>query len=82
MGVILKAYSDWRDGISQEQKLKEWHDGITLAEEECIKKGVTSFQDAGCSFREVERYKALADKGDLDVRVWSMIRRPLIEIEN
>jgi len=81
MGIILKAYSDWRDGISEEQKSKEWHDGITLAEEECIKKGVTSFQDAGCSFLEVERYKALADKGDLDVRVWSMIRRPLIEIE-
>lgn len=82
MGVILKSYSEWRDGISTEQKSKEWHDGIALAEEECIKKGVTSFQDAGCSFQEVEMYKALADKGELDVRVWSMIRRPLIEIEN
>jgi len=81
MGVILKAYADWRDGISKEQKSKEWLDGIALAEEECIKKGITSFQDAGCSFQEVEGYKALAKKGELDVRVWSMIRRPLIEIE-
>ncbi|MBT8218282.1 MAG: amidohydrolase [Bacteroidia bacterium] len=75
MGIITKAYQEFRAGISEEQKLKEWHDGIELAEEECISKGITSFQDAGSSYAEIERYKKLAENSELDLRLWVMIRQ-------
>ena len=48
---------------------------IELAAKEVLSKGVTSFQDAGSSFRDVDRFKAAADAGTLGVRLWVMIRQ-------
>ena len=49
---------------------------IELAAKEVLSKGVTSFQDAGSSFQDVDRFKAAADAGTLGVRLWVMIRQP------
>jgi len=46
---------------------------IQLAEQHCLENGITSFQDAGASFNEISRYKSLAEAGELDVRLWSMM---------
>ena len=48
---------------------------IELAAREVLSKGVTSFQDAGSSFQDVDRFKAAADAGTLGVRLWVMIRQ-------
>ena len=48
---------------------------IELAAKEVLSKGVTSFQDAGSSFSDVDRFKAAADAGTLGVRLWVMIRQ-------
>ena len=48
---------------------------IELAAKEVLSKGVTSFQDAGSSFDDVDRFKAAADAGTLGVRLWVMIRQ-------
>ncbi len=45
-----------------------------LASEECLAKGVTSFQDAGSSFETVEFLRQLDSEGRLGVRLWMMIR--------
>ncbi len=45
-----------------------------LASEECLAKGITSFQDAGSSFETVEFLRQLAGEGALGVRLWMMIR--------
>ena len=45
-----------------------------LASDECLAKGVTSFQDAGSSFAEVELLRRIAAEGELGVRLWMMIR--------
>ncbi|NIO39969.1 MAG: amidohydrolase, partial [Burkholderiales bacterium] len=47
---------------------------IELATEECLANGITSFQDAGSSFRTIERFKQLADQNQLGVRLWVMVR--------
>ncbi|MCO6493972.1 MAG: amidohydrolase [Phaeodactylibacter sp.] len=73
MALIMDAYSEYQATLSPEQKEKEWLRGIKLAEEECLRKGVTSFQDAGSSFLEIERYSELAEKGELGLRLWAMI---------
>ncbi len=47
---------------------------IELASQEVLSKGVTSFQDAGSSFADVERFKRMIDTGRLQTRLWVMIR--------
>lgn len=47
---------------------------IELADAEILSKGVTSLQDAGSSFQDVERYKLAIDTGRLKSRLWVMIR--------
>jgi len=51
-----------------------------LAVQECLEKGVTSFQDAGSSFETAEMLRGMADKGELHVRVWMMLREPVSEL--
>ena len=46
---------------------------IELASEECLANGITSFQDAGSSFRLVELLGGLAEAGELDLRLWIML---------
>ncbi len=81
MGLIGDAYQEYRATLSPELKKKEWLKGIALAEEECLKKGVTSFQDAGSSFQEISWYTGLAENGELGLRLWVMIsgREPGLE---
>lgn len=73
MGIIGNAYDEYLATLSEADKTRIWFEGIELAEEECIKKGITSFQDAGSSFVEIDRYKKLAEDGELDLRLWAMI---------
>ena len=49
---------------------------LDLATQEVLSKGITSFQDAGSSFADVDRLKAMADAGKLGVRLWVMLRQP------
>jgi predicted amidohydrolase YtcJ len=46
---------------------------VELAVQDCLSKGITSFYDAGQSFRTVDRYKRLADEGKLGLRLWVMV---------
>jgi predicted amidohydrolase YtcJ len=39
-----------------------------------VSKGITSFQDAGSSFADVDLMKAMIDAGRINVRLWIMIR--------
>jgi predicted amidohydrolase YtcJ len=46
---------------------------VELAVQDCLSKGITSFYDAGQSFRTVDLYKRLADEGKLGLRLWVMV---------
>lgn len=76
MDLITDAYQDFLQKMKPEERKTEWLAGIRAAEEECLRKGITSFQDAGSTFKELEWYKALADADSLDVRLWAMVRHP------
>ena len=47
-----------------------------LAQEESLSKGITSFQDAGSSFATVDVLREMAEAGELDIRLYIMIRAP------
>jgi len=63
-------------GASMRERAAQMERIVELAEEECLRKGVTSFQDAGSSFFEAEYLANEAEAGELDVRIWMMIREP------
>ena len=47
---------------------------IDLAIDESLAKGITSFQDAGSPFSTVDALKTMADKHELRMRIWMMLR--------
>lgn len=83
MGLVRSAYNDYQQNLSEDQHVKRWTGWVEAAQAECLRKGVTSFQDAGVgsselevygSLAEMERYRKLAEEGKLDVRIWAMVR--------
>ncbi len=81
MTPFKDAYDEYLESISEEEKYAVWKKGIDLAEADCLKKGVTSFQDAGSTFLEIDRYEKLAKEKDLDIRLWVMIRHSYEEMK-
>ena len=47
---------------------------LELASREVVSKGITSFQDAGSSFEDVDRMRSMVDQKRIDVRLWVMLR--------
>lgn len=56
---------------SSEQDVRE---AIRLATEECLRKGITFFDDAGADLRTIALYQELAAKNQLGLRLYAMIR--------
>ena len=48
-------------------------EALELAIEECLKNGITSFQDAGSTREDVEAYKTYLEQGKLRIRLWAMV---------
>ena len=74
MSIINRIHHEYLETLSEEERMERWYEGIDLAEKECLAKGITSFQDAGSSFDEIERYHEMSEKGELDLRLWAMVR--------
>ncbi len=49
-------------------------EAIRLATEECLRKGITFFDDAGADLQTIALYKELAAKNQLGLRLYAMIR--------
>jgi len=81
MTIINQAYQEYLSGLSDDQRKTQWLKGIVLAQEECLSKGITSFQDAGSRYYEIDGYKELADSGLLDLRLWVMLRHSYEEMK-
>jgi predicted amidohydrolase YtcJ len=73
-GLVSKAYGAYLQSLTEAQKKEKWQREIALAEAECLRNGVTSFQDAGSSFEQVAWMKELATGGKLRIRHWLMVR--------
>jgi predicted amidohydrolase YtcJ len=72
--IIGDIYRTYLTTLSEQQLLDKWYEGARLAQDLCLKNGITSFQDAGSSLEEVRRFKTMAEKGALDIRIWMMVR--------
>lgn len=76
MDLITKPFEAWKNQRSEAERVAEFEKLAALAAQECLQKGVTSFQDAGSSFWEIDQYRRMAEAGKLPVRLWVMVSRP------
>lgn len=71
--LIYYAYNKYLEQRTPEQVKKEDIQVLKFADEECLANGITSVSDAGCSFSEIDLYKELFDRNELNVRINAMI---------
>ncbi|MBN8679907.1 MAG: amidohydrolase [Chitinophagales bacterium] len=76
MTLIEKPFSEWLNKRSEAEKVVAFDKTTQLAAQECLAKGITSFQDAGSGFWELEQYRRLAEAGQLPLRLWAMASQP------
>ncbi len=74
MNLVSGSYQDYLRSLDPERQKKIWFEGLELAQKECLKNGITSFQDAGTKFKELQWLREWAESGNMDIRLWAMIR--------
>lgn len=79
MTLIDNALSAWQNKSSEAEKQANFEKAVELAAQECLSKGITSFQDAGSSFWQLAQYRRLAEAGKLPLRLWAMIGQPGVQ---
>jgi predicted amidohydrolase YtcJ len=72
--VLRETAAGLLDGIGARAGGATLAELARLADREVLSKGTTSFQDAGSSFETIESLAALAEAGELGVRLWVMVR--------
>ncbi len=80
MTAIRRTYEDYLAEMPEAERKVIWKEAIKLAESEALGKGITSFQDAGSKFYELEWYEEMARNGELDIRLWVMARHSAEEL--
>ena len=71
--LVRNVYGQLLEQRTPQQKKADVIKAIELASDECLRKGITSFQDAGQPYKIIDIYKKLADQGKLDTRLWVML---------
>jgi len=71
--LVNRAYRKWEAEKTDLDRLMDRNTAITLAVQDCISKGITSFQDAGSSFADIDLIKKIEKESGLKMRLWVMI---------
>jgi predicted amidohydrolase YtcJ len=73
-GLANNALATWQAKRSPAELEAERSHVFQLAIDECLSKGVTTFEDAGSPFATVDALKRMADNHELRMRIWMMLR--------
>ena len=68
------AYEAEQEKLTDAERLARAEREMMLANAGCLENGITSFQDAGSPFEDVDVMHALCEDGRIDVRLWVMLR--------
>lgn len=71
--LIIKKYAEYLDQLSPAEKQILDERKLVLANQACLANGITTFQDAGATIKEVNVYKKMIDEEKIDVRLWVML---------
>ncbi len=77
-GRAIGTLRETADNVVAAQMDRKWDDATVrrmaeLASEECLRQGITSFQDAGSGFKQVEFLRQMAVADELPLRLWIML---------
>jgi predicted amidohydrolase YtcJ len=73
-GLVRRAFAEYQAKRTPEQADADARKEVELAIQECVSKGITTFHDAGSSFKTIDLFKSFADSGKLGLRLYVMIR--------
>ncbi len=80
-GLARRAFGEEEANRSEAEQEARSREQVRLANEDLLRKGVTSFQDAGSGFETVDLLRTLADEGALPVRLYVMLRGGVFTLE-
>ena len=80
-GLASAARERWQSRRTAAERDAETRRIIELATDDCISKGITTFEDAGSPLNLAGVYRQMADRGELRLRLWVMLRAPNEELE-
>jgi len=78
--LINAAMNEYNGRLTPEQTDVLNRERVQLAADEALRHGVTSFHDAGASFETIDFFRKLEEEGELDVRLYVMVRRESNEL--
>jgi predicted amidohydrolase YtcJ len=73
-GLVRQALSRAQEGMTEAEREERALRQVELAGAEALEHGVTSFHDAGSDFSTIQRFRRLAEAGDLPIRLYVMVR--------
>ncbi len=73
MDLFYEPYDQYIESLTIEKQNKINQGYLEAAVSHSLESGVTTFSDAGASFKEIDLFKQVAQKGELDIRLWVMI---------
>lgn len=79
-GLMRRALADYASKRSRAEREAYARKKVKLAADESLSKGITSFQDAGSGFDEVELFRQMAAEKQLPLRLWVMLRASTSEL--
>lgn len=80
-GLVGRARAAAESRRTPAERMAERREMARLAFEDLLSKGITSFHDAGSGFDTVDFLKGLADRGEMPVRLYVMVRGSYEEME-
>ncbi len=81
MSLIYNQYNKYLEGRTENEIELHRKKVVQLAVKECLKYGITSFQDAGSTFDEIDFFKEVIDSGKLPLRLNVMLIEDNKELE-
>ena len=79
MDLVQKPYSEYLATLPSDSERKKWYEAVRLAQRHCLSYGITTFEDAGSTPKEIDRYDAMAKHDSLDMRLWVMLGQNLAD---
>ena len=79
MDLINIPFQKWQNQRSEAERQADFDTTFHVAVRECLRRGITSFQDAGSSFWQIDQYRRLAESGQFKMRLWAMVAQPRLD---
>ncbi len=71
--LIRSKYDEYISKKSEKEQVDEVKHAINLANDECLKYGITTLHDAGESFKNLNIIKNMVDSNKIDIRLYVML---------